>query len=56
MHLSHTLRHELERRLALLDAEHREEPTARELPRGDNVWLALLLVAALIGVAVLQRS
>jgi hypothetical protein len=54
MSMSDAMRAELDRRLAELDAEPPAEAAARELPAGDARWLAVLLVAALVGVAIQQ--
>lgn len=54
MHLSDGLRAELERRLALIEREQREDPAFKELPVADLVWLLVVAIVAMIGVVLLQ--
>lgn len=43
---------ELERRIALIEREHADNPLHRDLPRGDAWALVLLVVGALVVVLV----
>lgn len=54
MHLSDGLRAELERRLALIEREQREDPAFSELPAADVAWLLVVVVVAAIGIVLLQ--
>jgi hypothetical protein len=52
--LNADLREELERRLTVIAREREGDPGARDLPRGDLVWLLALLAAACFAVPLMQ--
>jgi hypothetical protein len=52
--LNADLRDELERRLTVIAREREGDPGARDLPRGDLLWLLAMLAAACVAVKLMQ--